>query len=229
MLSLVQTIVINKWHIPNSLTKTIKCRFFTFFCPTDVPWCIGVWISMPLTETIPPCFSFTVMSSSKGKLSVTERVHTASWSSAHWNVKVGGKGQVDTVLPFSLLWRWPKVIKITVKWKKKLNYLYILDNDRKLTVCAVSCQQVLAATSEGEELVVKGLEVRLAHHQALAYKDRTPKINIPNFANGITELGSSTVHVSHQGSLHWYIPRNRDGKRCIKTTQLFSGGAQWIQ
>lgn len=53
--------------------------------------------------------------------------------------------------------------------KKNINYLHILDNDRKPAVCAVSCQQILTATSEGEKLVVKSLEVRLAHHQALTY------------------------------------------------------------
>lgn len=56
-----------------------------FLPQSSVPWCIGVWMSMLLTDTTPPCFSFTVMSSREGKLSVTERVHTAFWSSAHWN------------------------------------------------------------------------------------------------------------------------------------------------
>ncbi|KAG7271062.1 hypothetical protein CRUP_037961 [Coryphaenoides rupestris] len=33
--------------------------------------------------TRPPCFSFTLMFSRDARVSVTERVHTASWSSAH--------------------------------------------------------------------------------------------------------------------------------------------------
>lgn len=66
-----------------SLKSLLKFRSHTTVCQSDQPWCIGVWMSMPLTETTPPCFSFTVMSSSEGKLRVTERVHTASWSSAH--------------------------------------------------------------------------------------------------------------------------------------------------
>lgn len=56
-------------------------------------------------------------------------------------------------------------------------YLDIFDNDRKLTACAVSCQQVLTSASEGEELVVEGLEVRLANHQALACSDRMVDMN----------------------------------------------------
>lgn len=56
-------------------------------------------------------------------------------------------------------------------------YLNVFDNDRKVIVCAVSRQQILTAASEGEELVVKGLEVRLAHHQALTYTHRTLHMN----------------------------------------------------
>lgn len=49
-----------------------------------------------------------------------------------------------------------------------MDYLHILDNDRKAVIHTVSCQQVLAVTSEGKKLAVKSLEVRLANHQALA-------------------------------------------------------------
>ncbi len=56
---------------------------------------------------------------------------------------------------------------------KKIPYLNILNNDRKLALCAVSRQQKLTATSEGKELVVKGLEVRLTHHQTLSYTQKT--------------------------------------------------------
>lgn len=79
------------------------------------------------------------------------------------------------MFPFGLLGIAKKLIKKI--WKPHRTYLYIFDNDRKLTVCAVSCQQVLTAASEGEELVVKGLEVRLTHHQALTCIDRTLEMN----------------------------------------------------
>lgn len=62
---------------------------------------------------------------------------------------------------------------MNLKNVKKKKYLHILDNDRKPAICAVSCQEVLTATSEGEKLVVKSLEVRLAHHQALTYTQAT--------------------------------------------------------
>lgn len=70
---------------------------------------------------------------------------------------------------------------VAAKWRRKTNaknawllkhniyYLYVLNNDRKLAICAVSRQQILTVASEGEELVVKGLEVGLTHHQALTY------------------------------------------------------------
>ena len=47
-------------------------------------------------------------------------------------------------------------------------YLYSLNDDRKLSVSAVSGQQVLTLSGEGEELVIKRLEVRLTHHQTLS-------------------------------------------------------------
>lgn len=56
----------------------IKYKSYSLVCQCGIPWCIGVWMSMLLTETAPPCFSFTVMLSRDGRLSVTERVHTAS-------------------------------------------------------------------------------------------------------------------------------------------------------
>lgn len=52
-------------------------------------------------------------------------------------------------------------------------YLYILNYDRKVILWAVLCQQILALANEGEELVVKGLEVRLANNQALTYTETT--------------------------------------------------------
>lgn len=53
--------------------------------------------------------------------------------------------------------------------KKNIKYLHVVNDDGELSVCAVSCQQILTVASEGEELVVEGLEVRLAHHQTLTY------------------------------------------------------------
>lgn len=61
------------------------------------------------------------------------------------------------------------VINVRGKKKKNFHYLYIFDDDRKLPVNAVLCEQILTVTSEGEKLVVKGFEVWLAHHQALTY------------------------------------------------------------
>lgn len=58
---------------------------------------------------------------------------------------------------------------------KQEKYLHILNKDRKGTICAVSCKEILTATGEGEKLVVKGLEVRLAHHQALTYTQAPKK------------------------------------------------------
>lgn len=43
--------------------------------------------------------------------------------------------------------------------QKKCNYLYDINDDRKFPLCAVSRQQILTLTTEGEELVVKCLEV----------------------------------------------------------------------
>lgn len=43
-------------------------------------------------------------------------------------------------------------------------YLYVLNYDRKLSMCAVLCQQILTVAGEGEKFVVKGLEVRLANN-----------------------------------------------------------------
>lgn len=122
----------------------------------SIPWCIGVWMSILLTETTPPCLSFTVMSSREGRLSVTERVQTASSSSAHWN-------------------KTPKSRTLREKKRKqtyrgyRTNYLHILDNDRKAVIHTVSWQQVLAVAGEGEKLVVKRLEVRLTDYQTLAW------------------------------------------------------------
>jgi len=50
-----------------------------------------------------------------------------------------------------------------------MHYLYILNYDGKVVICAVLCQQILTVASEGEKLVVKALEVRLANNQALTY------------------------------------------------------------
>lgn len=54
---------------------------------------------------------------------------------------------------------------------KNIQHLYVLNYDGEVVRCAVLCQQVLTVASEGEELVIKGLEVRLADNQALTYRD----------------------------------------------------------
>lgn len=64
-------------------------------------------------------------------------------------------------------------MKVTEKKIKNILYLYVFNDDRKLVLGAVSCQQILTVTGESEELVVKGFEVRLAHHQALTYTQKT--------------------------------------------------------
>lgn len=43
----------------------------------------GIWTSQPSMATPPPCFSFTRLLCGLGKRTVTERVQTASGSSAH--------------------------------------------------------------------------------------------------------------------------------------------------
>ena len=106
---------------------------------------------------------------------------------------------------------------------KHTDYLHILNDDRKAVLCAVSGQQILTVASESEELVVEGLEVRLSHHQALTYT-QTEHRHIRNtanvFTNGIKCKWTPAVDLSHQGSLRWCIPKNRDDTRCRKETHF---------
>lgn len=58
----------------------------------------GIWTSWPSMATPPPCFSFTRLSCRADSRTVTERVQTASGSSAHWQ----GETQSDlTTAPTS--------------------------------------------------------------------------------------------------------------------------------
>lgn len=83
--------------------------------------------------------------------------------------------------------------------KQNTHYLYILNNDRKLSLCTVSCQQILTVAGEGEELVVKGLEVRLAHHQALTYS--TNKAILAEMMRKLRSLFTSRIYKSACASL----------------------------
>lgn len=111
-------------------------------------------------------------------------------------------------------WRWRAAREESKQCKRRtIHHLHVLNDDREAAVGAVSGQQVLTAAREGEELVVKGLEVRLAHHQALAYTQTTGTLETQTFNSPPL---TAAVPLSHQGSLHWCTPRNRGGTHCRK-------------
>lgn len=81
-----------------------------------------------------------------------------------------------------------------------VHYLHIFNNDSEVLLITVSGQQVLTRAAEGEEFVVKGLEVGLTHHQAFTY---TPD-----------EIAVAKPIIRHKGD-----PQNQ---RCIIQTDILS-------